>query len=65
MICMQSLNAEMLETGFARLVAVRTMRSPEGKSAVSALMEYEDKARKSHRGMFRYGDPGDSEDEDD
>lgn len=55
----------MLETGFAKLPSVRAVRTPAGKAAVAALADFEDVARKGHKVLFRYGDPGDSDDEDD
>lgn len=34
------------------------------KEAIGKLMEHQDAARKAHAGMWEYGDPGDSDDED-
>lgn len=54
---------EMLLAGLARLPKLRKVKDPATREAISKLQEYEDDARKSHRGMFQYGDPGDSDDE--
>lgn len=47
----------------ARLPAIRKIRDPALRAAIGALAPFEDEARKAHRGMFQYGDPGDSDDE--
>ncbi|GLI65134.1 hypothetical protein VaNZ11_008590 [Volvox africanus] len=54
---------EMLLAGMARLPKLRKVKDPAAREAIQAMQEYEDEARKNHRGMFMYGDPGDSDDE--
>lgn len=39
------------------------VRDPVAKAAVSGLMDFQDEARKAHRGIWEYGDPADSDDE--
>jgi staphylococcal nuclease domain-containing protein 1 len=39
------------------------VRDPSAREAITALAKFEEEARKAHRGMFVYGDPGDSDDE--
>lgn len=55
-----TINQEMLIAGLARLPR---RVDPASREAVSKLAEFEEEARKGHRGMFQYGDPGDSDDE--
>ncbi|KAG2491495.1 hypothetical protein HYH03_010073 [Edaphochlamys debaryana] len=54
---------EMLLAGMARLPKLRKVKDAAAREAVQAMAEYEDEARAAHRGMFVYGDPGDSDDE--
>ncbi|KAF8068404.1 elongation factor G [Scenedesmus sp. PABB004] len=54
---------EMLLAGMARLPKLHKVRDPVAKAAISALMDQQDEARKGHTGMWEYGDPGDSDDE--
>ncbi|GFR42157.1 hypothetical protein Agub_g3009 [Astrephomene gubernaculifera] len=54
---------EMLLAGVARLPKLNKVRDPAAREAIQAMQEYEEEARQAHRGMFVYGDPGDSEDE--
>lgn len=58
----KSIQEEMLAAGLARLD-----RKWKGRAAgtMEKLAEIEEKARKEHKGMFRYGDPGDDDDDDD
>jgi staphylococcal nuclease domain-containing protein 1 len=58
-----SVNAGMIAAGVARLPALH--RSVRGDPTVAALQRAQDEALREHAGMFRYGDPGDSDDEDD
>jgi len=60
-----TVSQEMLSAGMARLPKLHKVRDAAAKAAISALMDYEEAARKAHRGMWEYGDPGDSEDEQD
>lgn len=46
--------------GFARLPPLETIRNPHLKAAAQKYAEYEAVARKQHRGIFIYGDPGSS-----
>lgn len=39
------------------------VRDPAAKAVITKLMDFEDEARRAHRGMWEYGDPGDSDDE--
>ncbi|GBF98194.1 hypothetical protein Rsub_10694 [Raphidocelis subcapitata] len=59
----RSINAEMLAAGMARLPSLRKLRDPAARAAVTKLAEYQEEARRAHRGIFEYGDPGDSDDE--
>ncbi|KAG2441222.1 hypothetical protein HYH02_010066 [Chlamydomonas schloesseri] len=54
---------EMLLAGCARLPKLRKVKDAAAREAITAMQEYEDEARQAHRGMFVYGDPGDSDDE--
>ncbi|EFJ43941.1 hypothetical protein VOLCADRAFT_95870 [Volvox carteri f. nagariensis] len=54
---------EMLLAGMARLPKLRKVKDAAAREAIQAMQEYEDEARQAHRGMFMYGDPGDSDDE--
>lgn len=49
--------------GLARLPKLHKLRDPALRDAVAKWQQYEDEARKGHRGMWQYGDPGDSDDE--
>mmetsp|Transcript_6774 Transcript_6774/g.14968 ORF Transcript_6774/g.14968 Transcript_6774/m.14968 type:complete len:971 (+) Transcript_6774:79-2991(+) len=55
--------AEMLLAGMAQLPKLSKVRDPAAREAVQKLQEYEEEARQAHRGIFVYGDPGDSDDE--
>lgn len=57
------LAVELLCAGLARLPKPRKVRDAATKEAVAALAQYEDEAREARRGLFAYGDPGDSDDE--
>lgn len=59
----RSINAEMLAAGMGRLPSIRKVREATAKEAVLKLQAFQDEARKEHRGIFEYGDPGDSDDE--
>lgn len=59
----RSINAEMLAAGMARLPSLRKLRDPAAREAVLKLQQYQEEARRAHRGIFEYGDPGDSDDE--
>ncbi|MEW5304675.1 MAG: hypothetical protein WDW36_007269 [Sanguina aurantia] len=54
---------EMLLAGMARLPKLRKVRDPAAREAISKMAEYEEEAKAAHRGVFQYGDPGDSDDE--
>ncbi|KXZ48282.1 hypothetical protein GPECTOR_29g59 [Gonium pectorale] len=54
---------EMLLAGLARLPKLRKVKDAAAREAIQAMAEYEDEARSAHRGMYVYGDPGDSDDE--
>ena len=54
---------EMLLSGYAQLPKMNKVRDQDGRDAVKELQEYEDEAREARRGIFQYGDPGDSDDE--
>lgn len=47
----------------ARLPALRQVRDPAAREAITKMADAEAEARKAHRGIFQYGDPGDSDDE--
>lgn len=47
----------------ARLPKLRKVRDPAAKEAISKLAHHEEEAKGAHRGVFQYGDPGDSDDE--
>lgn len=47
----------------ARLPKLRKVRDPAAREAISKMAEYEEEAKAAHRGVFQYGDPGDSDDE--
>jgi staphylococcal nuclease domain-containing protein 1 len=47
----------------ARLPSLRKLRDPASREAVTKLQEAQDEARRAHRGIFEFGDPGDSDDE--
>ncbi|GMH33782.1 hypothetical protein BSKO_01616 [Bryopsis sp. KO-2023] len=59
----KDINAQMLESGFARLPVLSTIRNPHYRAATEKYEEHESVARKQHRGIFVYGDPGDSDDD--
>lgn len=59
----KDINAQMLESGFARLPVLASIRNPNYRAAAAKYEEHETVARKQHRGIFVYGDPGDSDDE--
>eukprot|EP00967_Tisochrysis_lutea_P015490 scaffold17466_cov20-Tisochrysis_lutea.AAC.3 len=54
---------ELLCAGLARLPSQRRA-PPAMREALAAYAPYQDEARSARRGIFTYGDPGDSEDED-
>ncbi len=55
--------AELLAAGYAQLPKLNKLRDPASKEAVTKLREFEDEAREARRGIFVYGDPGESDDE--
>lgn len=59
----KSVNAEMLEAGYAKLKNLDAIRNSELKESIQQLKPHQDVARKYHKGLFRYGDPGDSDEE--
>lgn len=54
----------MLCAGFARLPGLHRVRDPRAKEAITVLQEFQEEARSARRGIFTYGDPGDSDEED-
>lgn len=58
----KSLQEEMVGEGLARVVEPRGQQSPEVKALLAKLLEAQERARKQHVGMWRYGDVG-SDDE--
>lgn len=54
---------EMLLSGLAQLPKIKKVRDQDARDAVKELQEFEDEAREARRGIFQYGDPGDSDDE--
>ncbi len=48
----------------AQLPKSRKVKDPAAKAAIEKLQEFEDEARTARRGIFVYGDPGDSDDDD-
>eukprot|EP00033_Pygsuia_biforma_P002658 GCRY01002939.1.p1 GENE.GCRY01002939.1~~GCRY01002939.1.p1 ORF type:complete len:876 (+),score=287.00 GCRY01002939.1:62-2689(+) len=59
-----NLACPLLEEGLARVAVKKGQRIPTAlQPLVTVLQEAEAVARKNHRGVFEYGDPGDSEDE--
>ena len=58
-----SVNAAMLEAGMARLPAKARSRGAGVPGVHTALRAAQDVALSEHVGLFRYGDPGDSDDE--
>ena len=60
-----TINEEMLAAGLARIARVRG-RLPNGESSLmDALEAAEDSAKNTRVGIWQYGDPGDSDDEED
>eukprot|EP00210_Caulerpa_lentillifera_P002078 g1993.t1 len=59
-----SVNAQLLEAGFAKLPNLDAIRNKSLMEGVLSLKEHEQVARKLHKGLFIYGDPGDSDEED-
>ena len=57
-----SAQAALLQAGVALLHPRGSRPGPHRDEAVRSLKGHEDEARKAHRGIFRYGDPG-SDDE--
>ncbi|KAG1657494.1 hypothetical protein FOA52_008370 [Chlamydomonas sp. UWO 241] len=55
--------AELLASGYATLPKLSKLRTAAAKAAVEKLQEFEEEARSARRGVFVYGDPGDSDDE--
>lgn len=58
-----SVQAEMLRLGMARLQAPSSLRGPAARSAARELQPAMEQALRAHDGIFQYGDPGDSDDE--
>lgn len=58
-----SANARLLLAGLARFAA--PPRGVDGGEVAEALLACEEKARRGHVGMWRYGDPGEDSDQDD
>ena len=54
---------EMLLSGYAMLPKMKKVRDQDGRDAVKELQEFEEEAWEARRGIFQYGDPGDSDDE--
>ncbi|KAL6757416.1 hypothetical protein V8C86DRAFT_2625605 [Haematococcus lacustris] len=54
---------ELLCAGLARLPKLTRVKDPLAKQAIQDLSPYEEEAREARRGLYTYGDPGDSEDE--
>lgn len=61
----ESVQAEMLRAGMARLQGASSLRGPAARAAARELQPAMEAALREHVGMFRYGDPGDSDDEED
>jgi len=59
-----SVNASLLEAGLAKLPNLDNIRSEALKKGIASLQPHQDVARKQHKGLFVYGDPGDSDEED-
>lgn len=59
-----SVNAALLEVGLAKLPNLDNVRSAAIREGIKSLQQHQDIARKQHRGLFVYGDPGDSDEED-
>lgn len=59
-----SVNAQLLEAGFAKLPNLDMIRNKFVREGVLSLKDHEQVARKAHKGLFIYGDPGDSDEED-
>lgn len=60
-----TINEEMLAAGLARIARSRG-RLPKGDPELVAALEAAEDAAKSQRlGIWQYGDPGDSDDEED
>ncbi|GAX85627.1 hypothetical protein CEUSTIGMA_g13042.t1 [Chlamydomonas eustigma] len=55
--------AELLSAGYAQLPKLLKVRDTVAKEAIQKLQEFEEEARSARRGIFVYGDPGDSDDE--
>ncbi|GAX81171.1 hypothetical protein CEUSTIGMA_g8604.t1, partial [Chlamydomonas eustigma] len=49
--------------GYAQLPKLLKVRDTVAKEAIQKLQEFEEEARSARRGIFVYGDPGDSDDE--
>jgi staphylococcal nuclease domain-containing protein 1 len=60
-----SINAQMLEAGMARLPAAARTGRAAADDVNRVLRVAQEEALRQHVGIFRYGDPGDSDDEDD
>lgn len=58
----KSLQEEMVAEGLARVVEPRGVQSPEVKALLGKLLEAQERARKQHVGIWRFGDVG-SDDE--
>jgi len=59
-----SVNAALLEAGFAKLPNLDNVRGGALKDGIRSLQQHQEVARKQHKGLFVYGDPGDSDEED-
>lgn len=58
----KSLQEEMVAEGLARVAEPRGEQAPEVKALLKQLLEAQERARKQHVGMWRFGDVG-SDDE--
>ncbi len=58
-----SANARLLSAGLARFAADPRAAAGEAGEVQEALRGCEEKARRGHVGMWRYGDPGEDSDQ--
>ena len=58
-----SAQAALLQAGLAILNRRGARPGPHRDEAMRTLKDHEDDARSAHRGIFRYGDPGEEDDE--
>jgi staphylococcal nuclease domain-containing protein 1 len=61
---LDSVQAQLLRAGLARLQAHSSLRGPSARAAAQTLAEAQEAALRKHVGIFCYGDPGDSDDDD-